>query len=409
MKASPSLRSEPASRPAARRNRLWLILVLGALSAFGPLSLDMYLPALPTLADELGTGASQAQLSLTFCLLGLAAGQLLAGPLSDVHGRKGPLLLGLSVYAVTSLLCVFSPNVWVLIALRFLQGLSGAAGIVLSRAVVRDLYTGSELTRFFSMLMLVNGAAPILAPIFGGQLLKFTSWRGVFVVLCLIGIAMLIAVMAGLPETLAPGKRARGGLGQTLATFRELLGDRMFVGIALSQGLVTAGMFAYIAGSPFVLQVFYGVSEQTFSLIFALNGLGIIAAGQAAGRLAGRLGEEKLLACGLGVAWTGGAGLLLAGVLGAGLGVFLVPLFLVVSSVGIVSTAGTSLALQRYGHAAGSASALLGLLSFIFGGLISPLVGIAGSGTALPMIVLIAAAETAAVLLYLLFVRRRLG
>lgn len=378
-----------------------LILILGALSAFGPLSLDMYLPSLPALARDLGSGTSQAQLSLTFCLLGLAVGQLLAGPLSDVRGRRGPLLISLAVYFAASLACAYSPSIWVFCSLRLVQGLAGAAGIVLSRAVVRDMYTGTELTRCFAMLMLVNGAAPVLAPILGAQLLNWTSWRGIFLILAAIGIIMLASVWLWLPETLPRDRRARGGLPQTLAAFRDLLRDRRFVGLALSQGFMYAAMFAYISGSPFVLQELYKVSPQGFSLMFAVNGLGIILAGQTAGRLAGRVREERLFAAGIAMGLAGGLGLLASVLADAGLAAILCCLFLVVSSIGIASTSGTSLAMEHYGHAAGSASALLGLVSFIAGGIVSPLVGLGGQGTALPMGALIAAAEVGALLCYL--------
>lgn len=402
----PSLAASDGSRSQVRGNRLKLVLILGALSAFGPLSLDMYLPSLPALAEELGAGVSLAQLSLTFCLLGLALGQLLAGPLSDVRGRRGPLLLGVGVYMVSSLLCAFSPNIWVFVGLRFIQGLAGAAGIVLSRAVVRDMYTGSELTRFFAMLMLVNGAAPILAPILGGQLLQWTSWRGVFLVLFVIGIVMLAAVWFGLPESLTRERRSTGGIRNTRSAFRSLAGDRQFVGLALSQGFIYAGMFAYISGSPFVLQDLYKVSAQQFSLIFAVNGLGIIAASQITGRLVGRVNERRLFAYSLGQALTGGILLLAAILSDAGLVLMLPALFLVVSSVGIAATAGTSMAMQKYGHAAGSASALLGLISYIIGGIVSPLAGLGGSGTALPMGLLIGTAEVCAVVCFLVLVRK---
>ncbi|GAB2697569.1 multidrug effflux MFS transporter [Paenibacillus thermoaerophilus] len=388
-----------------RSHRLRLALILGSLSAFGPLSLDMYLPALPAMAGDLHTRASMVQLSLTACLLGLSLGQLFAGPISDVRGRRGPLLAGLAVYALTSLLCMIAPNIETLVALRFVQGAAGAAGIVLSRAIVRDLYSGSEMTRFFSTLMLINGAAPILAPIFGGQLLKFAPWPGVFLALALIGLAMLAAVWSGLPETLPADRRRRGGLRETFGTFRRLAADRLFIGVALTQGLVTAAMFAYISGSPFVLQNVHGVSEQTFSLIFAANGLGIIAAGQLAGRLAGRVPEQRLLLAGLTSAALGGFVLLGVTIAGGGLAFVLPALFLVVASVGMVSAAGTSLAMQRQGRSAGSASALLGVLSFVFGGAVSPLVGLGGSEADLPMAVAIAAAELGAIICYALLVR----
>ncbi|MBJ9989780.1 multidrug effflux MFS transporter [Paenibacillus sp. S28] len=393
-----------ASGPGA--NRVWMIIVLGALSAFGPFSLDMYLPSLPEMAKSMHTTASLTQLSLTSCLIGLAVGQLLAGPISDVRGRRTPLMIGMVVYGVSSLLCAFSPSIELLILLRFIQGIAGSAGIVISRAIVRDMYSGSELTKFFSMLMLVNGAAPILSPILGGQLLQVTSWRGVFIVLTAIGVAMLLAVMLGLPETLAPGNRSSGGTLGTVKTFGKLLRDGKFMGLALSSGFISAAMFAYISGSPFVLQEIYGVSPQMFSVIFATNGLGIIIAGQITGRLAGRVSERKLLVTGITLATIGGVLLLILLAAGAGLAAILPPLFVVVSCVGIVGTAGSSLALQDYGRSAGSASALLGLLSYIFGGIVSPLVGIGGSTSALPMGIVIACADVGAVLCYVLLVRR---
>ncbi|MEK8129137.1 multidrug effflux MFS transporter [Paenibacillus filicis] len=392
--------------PEQSRRRLWTALVLGVLSAFGPLSLDMYLPALPQLAGDLNTSASMAQLSLTACLLGLALGQLIAGPLSDMHGRRKPLLAGLLVFAAASLLCMLVGSPGAFVALRFIQGLAGAAGIVISRAIARDMYVGTELTKFFALLMLVNGAAPILAPILGGQLLEFTSWRGVFLVLAGIGVLTLLAVVLGLPETLPPERRLRGGVRQTVITLGRLVRDRAFMGYALSQGFVTAAMFAYIAGSPFVLQNLYGVSPQGFSLIFAMNGIGIILASQTAGRLAGRIPESRLLVTGLTLAAVSGV-LLLAGLAsGAGLAWILPPLFVAVSCVGLVGTASFPLAMAGQSAAAGSASALLGVLSFIFGGLVAPLVGIAGDSSALPMGIVMAAANLIAILLYVTLIGR---
>ncbi|MFD0677859.1 MULTISPECIES: multidrug effflux MFS transporter [unclassified Paenibacillus] len=387
--------------------RLWMALILGSLAAFGPLSLDMYLPALPLLGNDLHTSASLAQLSLTACLLGLSLGQLLAGPLSDVRGRRIPLLIGLAIYTAASLLCAFTSSIWVLIILRFIQGLAGSAGIVISRAVVRDLYAGTELTKFFSLLMLINGVAPILAPVAGGQLLRFSSWPVVFIVLGLIGLLMFVIVMFGLPETLPAERRLQGGIRNTLSTFRRLISDKSFMGIALSQGLVVAAMFAYISGSPFVIQNIYGATPQMFSLFFAINGLGIIIASQTAGRLVSRIGEMKLLVSGLLIALLGGIMLLIMILAGAGLAAVLPCLFLVVSSVGIVTTAGFSLAMQNQKQAAGSASALLGVLSFIFGGIVAPLVGLGGEGTAVPMGIVIASAEIGAVLCYWTLVRRK--
>ncbi|RKP50022.1 Bcr/CflA family efflux MFS transporter [Cohnella endophytica] len=385
----------------------WIVILLGSLSAFGPLSLDLYLPALPKLADNLHTSSSYAQLSLTACMIGLSVGQLFAGALSDFRGRRSPLLIGLFIYAIASVLCAFSPSIEVLVALRFVQGLAGSAGIVISRAVVRDMYSGPELTKFFAMLMLVNGAAPILSPVVGGQLLKTMPWEGLFIVLAGWGALTLFAVLFGLPETLPVHKRMTGGLRQTLSTFRKLIGDRTFMGYALAQALITAAMFAYIAGSPFVLQNIYGVSPQMFSLFFAINGLGIIIAGQVTGRLASRVGEKKLFLCGLSIASVGGTMLLLMIMLSASLAAILIPLFFVVASVGIVGSTGFSLAMRNHGHAAGSASALLGLLAFLLGGVLAPVVGIAGGENALPMGIIIASTDIGALVCYFVMIRRK--
>jgi DHA1 family bicyclomycin/chloramphenicol resistance-like MFS transporter len=391
---------------AKKTNLIWLIFLLGSLSAFGPLSLDLYLPALPELAENLNTSSSYAQLSLTACMVGLSVGQLFAGALSDIHGRRLPLLIGLAIYAAASVLCAFSPSIEVLVALRFIQGLAGSAGIVISRAIVRDMYSGPELTKFFAMLMLVNGAAPIFSPVVGGQLLKVTPWEGLFIVLAGWGVLTLLAVLFGLPETLSANKRMTGGLRETVSTFRSLLRDRSFMGYALAQALVSAAMFAYIAGSPFVLQNIYGVSPQMFSVFFAINGCGIILAGQLTGRLASRVGEKKLFRTGLAIAAVSGSLLLAMIAASAGLVALLIPLFFVVSSVGIVSTTGFSLAMREHGHAAGSASALLGLLSFLLGGALAPIVGIAGSANALPMGIIIAVTDIGAILCYFVMIRR---
>lgn len=398
-----------SSPPISKSFRLWMAIVLGALSVFGPLSIDMYLPSLPSLAKELHTSASLAQLSLTACLLGLSLGQLLAGSQSDIRGRRFPLLIGLVLYAFSSLLCALSPSIGVLILLRFIQGLAGAAGIVISRAVVRDLYSGTELMKFFALLMLVNGLGPILAPIVGAQLLQITTWRGVFLVLSIVGLAILLAVFFGLPETLPVERRSQAGMLNTLSTYRTLLSDRVFMGYALPQGLVMAAMFAYISGSPFVIQDIYGASPQLFSVFFAINGLGIIIAGQITGKLAGRINGVKLYVSGLILASLGGISLLSVILLGIGLKGILPSLFVVVSSVGVVTTAGSSLAMENYGHSAGSASALLGLLSFIFGAIIAPLVGLGGSNTAIPMGLVIAAVEISSFLFYVILRKQKRG
>ncbi|WP_239156909.1 multidrug effflux MFS transporter [Actinocatenispora thailandica] len=394
-----ALRGEP-------RIPIRMILILGGLSAFAPLSIDMYLPALPRLTSQLSTSAAAAQLSLTACLVGLAAGQLLAGPLSDVLGRRRPLLVGLVCYTVASVLCAFAPNVWALVALRLVQGLSGAAGVVLSRAVVRDLRSGTGAAKLFATLMLVNGIAPVLAPTIGGQLLRFTSWRGVFAVLTVIGAGLLCAVLAGLPETHPADRRRAGGLAATGRAFRVLLADRGFLGLALAAGCVSGAMFAYISGSSFVLQDVYGMSAQLFALVFGANAVGIVAAGQLSARLVGRLGPAALLRTGAYLCAGGGLLLVVAVSSGAGLPLVLPALFAVVASVGLVSPNATSLALAEHGHIAGSASAVLGVLQFVVGGAVAPLVGLAGTGTPVPMAVVIVALALAAVALLHTLARR---
>lgn len=393
---------------SSRRRRLLFVLVLGSLTAFGPLSIDMYLPGLPAMAHSLHASASAAQLTLTACLVGLALGQLLAGPLSDRLGRRRPVLLGVAAYSAASLLCAVAPSVHVFTGLRLVQGLAGAAGIVISRAAVRDMYSGVAAARFFSILMLVNGLAPILAPVIGGQLLKVTSWRGVFVTLAAIGGALFVAAFAGLPETLPPERRRSDGLRATLATMRALCRDTVFVGYALTCGLSFAAMFCYIAGSPFVLEDIYGVSPQVFSAVFAANACGIVAASQLNHRLLARYSPRTLLRVAL-LAGAGAGVVLLTLVLIGGLGVWAVilPLFVVVSSVGIVMPNSTALALTDHPDTAGSASALLGTLQFMIGALVAPLVGVAGKDTAVPMALMIALLGVGALVAMGALTRRR--
>lgn len=390
----------------SKKQRLQLAVILGAIATIGPLSIDMYLPALPALSIHFATSPAMVQLSLTFFLLGLASGQLVAGPLSDVHGRRVPLFIGMVIYAVSSLLCAFSPSIGLLVFLRFIQGLAGSVGVVISRAAVRDMYSGSELTKFFSLLMIVNGLGPIFAPVIGGQLLRVTTWQGVFIVLFVFGLLFAVIILLRLPETLPKERRIKSGLKGTLLTFRILLGNAKFMGYALSQGFVTAAMFAYISGSSFVLQIIYGVSPQMYSLIFAVNGLGIIISGQIAGRLSARVGERKLLISGLLLCTSGGVLLLITLLAGGGLLPILVCLFAVVSSVGLVSTTSFSLAMQDQGETAGSASALLGLLPLLLGSCAAPLVGLGGSDSAVPMAVVIAGAGILSILSYLLLCKR---
>ncbi|MFD3418587.1 multidrug effflux MFS transporter [Streptomyces decoyicus] len=379
----------PAARAASRRTGLLVTLVLGGLTAVPPLSMDMYLPALPQVTAALHSPAATVQLTLTTCLAGMALGQMIVGPMSDKWGRRRPLLAGMVIYILATALCAIAPTTELLIAFRLLQGLAGAAGIVIARAVVRDLYDGVAMARFFSTLMLISGVAPVVAPLIGGQILQITDWRGVFVVLTAVGVALTLLVWRRLDETLPPEGRHSGGLGQTLRTMRDLLADRAFSGYLLVGAFAFAALFAYISASPFVIQEIYGASPQVFSLLFGINSVGLVLVGQFNGKvLVGRVGLDKVLGTGLAVIALAAAGLLLmsSGVFGR---VGLVPvaagLFVLMAAMGLVMPSTNTLALLRTRHAAGSASALLGTSTFLLGSVASPLVGIAGERTALPM------------------------
>jgi len=393
----------PAAPPAPGRGepparRAHMVVILGALSAFGPLSIDMYLPGLPSLGATLDAPAWAVQLTLTACLAGLALGQVVAGPLSDRFGRRTPLLIGVSAYAAASLLCALAPTILALVVLRFAQGIAGAAGIVIARAIVRDMHSGVAAARYFSLLMLVNGLAPILAPIIGGQVLRVTTWRGVFVLLAGIGVVLVAAAAAGLRETLAPEDRHPGGVAETVRTFHRLLGDRVFLGYALACGLAFGAMFAYISGSPFVLQDIYGASPQAFSVLFAANALGIVGASQANRALLHRFAPHAILRAALVAQASAGVALLAVVLAGAGVWGIVPLLFVVVASLGLVLPNATALALAGHPRVAGSASGLLGVLQFIVGAAAAPLVGVAGTGTAVPMATVIAVLAVGAVL-----------
>ncbi|MGW3306253.1 multidrug effflux MFS transporter [Streptomyces sp. NPDC001073] len=376
---------------ATRRAGLLVVLVLGGLTATPPLAMDMYLPSLPEVTRSLHAPAATVQLTLTACLAGMALGQLAVGPMSDKWGRRRPLLTGLAIYIVATALCAIAPNVESLIAFRLAQGLAGAAGIVIARAVVRDLYDGVAMARFFSTLMLVSGVAPIVAPLVGGQILRVTDWRGVFVVLTAVGILLTALVWRRLPETLAPADRHAGGTAEALRSMRALLTDLPFTGYMLTGGFAFAALFAYISASPFVIQEIYGASPQTFSLLFGVNSVGLVVVGQINGKLlVGRVSMDKVLAAGLAVVVLASTALLLmaTGVFGeVGLVPVAAALFVLMSAMGVTMPNAQTLALMRTRHSAGSASALLGTSSFLIGAVASPLVGIAGEHTAVPMAV----------------------
>ncbi|MEU3848211.1 multidrug effflux MFS transporter [Streptomyces sp. NPDC029554] len=390
----------PPDLASHRRAGLLVTFLLGSLTAVPPLAMDMYLPSLPEVTRSLHAPAATVQLTLTACLAGMALGQLVVGPMSDRWGRRRPLLAGLAVFVVATVLCALAPTVELLVAFRLAQGLAGAAAIVIARAVVRDLYDGMAMARFFSTLMLISGVAPIVAPLIGGQVLRVTDWRGVFVVLTAVGVLIGVLVWTKLPETLPPAERHSGGVGEALRAMRTLLADRSFTGYMLTGGFAFAALFAYISASPFVIQEIHGASPQTFSLLFGLNSIGLVVVGQINGKvLVGRVSLDKVLGVGLAIVITAATALLLMslGVFGeVGLAPVAVALFVLMSAMGITLPNTQALALMRVRHAAGSASALLGTSSFLIGAIASPLVGVAGEDTALPMAVVQLAAALVA-------------
>ncbi|ALC91546.1 MFS transporter [Bacillus sp. FJAT-18017] len=388
------------------KKRLQLAILLGSLGILGPFTIDTYLPSFPTIVKDFDTTASLVQISLTSCLLGLGLGQLVIGPLSDVKGRRKPLLFFLGLYILASLACSFSPNIYFLIAARFMQGFAASGGIVISRAIVRDLYSGKELTKFFTLMVLVGNLGPIIAPIAGGAILAFNDWHWVFVALACIGAILIFTVSFKLKETLPTEKRVPSNLPYVLGNFRTLFKNKEFMGYSLTSGFITAGIFAYVSGIPFVYQNVYGVSPQQFSLLFGVNGLALIIGSQLVGRMTDTISERTFLQIGLSLANVSGLWLLIALLLNAPLIGVAIPVFFFLTSISMIGTTSFTLAIQSQGHMAGSASALLGVLPFVMGSLSAPLVGIGGAYTGVPMAAVIFGASVLAFLCYSIMVRR---
>jgi DHA1 family bicyclomycin/chloramphenicol resistance-like MFS transporter len=357
----------------------------------------MYLPAFPDISRDLHADASQVQLTLTACLIGISLGQLLFGPISDRVGRRPPLLTGLAAFVASSVACAFAPNIYMLGAFRLVQGLGGAAGIVISRSIVRDLHSGVALVRFFSTLMLMTGLGPVLAPQIGSATLVFATWRGVFLVLAGFGLLLLVTAWWRVPETLAPDRRASGSVWSTMTVMGSVARDRVFLGYALACGLGVGATFAYIAGSSFVLQNVYGLSPELYGLVFALIAGGLIAGSQLNGRWTSRYGPSALLTGGL-ITMAAAGGLLVAVVVSGALGlVGVIPsMVLLTFGWGFVGPSSLGLAMHRYPQSAGAASALLGSFQFIIGSAIAPLAGAGGTADALPMALLMLTLPVAA-------------
>jgi DHA1 family bicyclomycin/chloramphenicol resistance-like MFS transporter len=368
---------------------LRIILILGALSAFGPLAIDFYLPGFPAMAIYFGTDEKHIQLTLAAYFLGLSLGQLAYGPVADRFGRRIPLLVGVSLFTLASLACAFAPNLEWLIGARFVQALGGCAGMVLARAIVSDKCNAVESAKVFSQLMLVMGLAPILAPMLGGVLVNGAGWQAIFLCLTVFSALCLTAVAIGLPESM-PADHPRQPLSGALRQYANLFKDRVFIGHALTGGIAMAGMFSYIAGSPFVFIKLYGVPAEHYGWLFGTNAAGFILVAQVNARMLRKFGPAWLLSRAVWVYLA--AGLIVLGISllrTEQLWPLLVPLFVCLASLGCIIPNASACAMNGQGRRAGSASALMGFLQFSVAAGAASLVGVLHDGTATPMTMVI--------------------
>lgn len=378
----------------------WLIL-LGALTAVGSLSVDMYLPSFPAIVAELHTDAGAVQRTLAMFFIGLGLGQLVYGPLSDRFGRRPPLLAGMALYTVASLICAWAPTIYALQWGRLLQALGGCAGIIIPRATIRDRCDAASSARALSLVMLVMGAAPILAPQLGSWVLAWFSWRAIFGMLVLFGAGCLVAIYFGMEETVDRSSAPRLNLRSIVRNYRELLCDRQFLTFTLCGGCASAGMFAYIAGSPFVLMQVYGISAHLYGWVFGANAVGLVVGSQINARLLGRYSPRRILARTVYIPLLAGAVLLALRMHDiAGLPILLPALFLVVGSLGFITPNSTALVLQHQGKRAGAATALMGSLQLGLASLSSAAISAWQLQSELPLALVIAVCGAGAVLMH---------
>jgi DHA1 family bicyclomycin/chloramphenicol resistance-like MFS transporter len=391
--------SAPDTPDGFRRmlSRTRMIWILGPLTAFGPISTDMYLPAFPALMRDLNADVASVQATLSAFLAGLAGGQLIYGPLSDRLGRRGPLIFGLALYVIAAVACALSPNIESLWFARFAQAIGACAVAVTARAIVRDQYSGAEGARFFSALMLFMGTAPIVGPLIGAFLVTKFSWRAIFWLLAAYSTATLLAVLFGLPETLPKERRSRGGILHALESYVILLKDRRFLAPTLAANCIFAGLFAFIALGPFIMIDLYGFSPEAFGMLFSILACSFLLASQLNARLVVRIGPVRMLRASLIVFFVASFVLLFNVWSGfGGLAGFIAPLFFCFSVVGIAPTNALALAQEHYPHAAGSATALFGSFQFGIGAIVGSLTGLIYNGTPVPMAVLFAIAAVIA-------------
>lgn len=376
-------------RPSAK-----FVLMVGAMAAVPAATMDMYLPSLPVLATDLDTTETLVKATITGVLIGGAVGQLLIGPLSDRYGRRRPVVIGLAIHVVASVLCALVSGIAPLIALRVVQGIGNAAAATTAMAVIRDRYYGATASAILSRLMLVIGVIPLLAPTVGSAVAGVAGWRGVFIVLALFGLVMIFGVWRFLPETLPPSRRAPSlGLGQTLGSYRELLRDRRFMAYAVMPGLGMAAIMSYVAGSPFVLQGVYGLDEQRFALVFAIVGIGLVIGSQVNATLVRRFEPLQIMRVAVPTVVLVGVGLLVVSLTDAGGLVGLVAmLWLFLGINAVVPPNASALAMSRHGERAGAAAAVIGSMQSGIAGVVSPLVGLVGQGAAAMAVVMLGVA-----------------
>ena len=376
-----------------------LIIFLGLLTAVTPLATDMYLPSLPIMPGELQTSASNIQLTIGIMTIGIAFGQLFAGPISDVLGRKKPLIIGNLLCVIATMICAYAPTIEVLLLGRFLQGVTGSFGVVISKAIARDHASGPALIKLLASLMMVNGLAPVIAPLLGGQILIYETWRSIFIVLA--GFSLLLLIGSFLfTESLPPAQRVEGGLQKAIHNYKTLLQDKAFLGQCGIQYFAFGAFFCYISGSSFVYQNIFHLNAQQFSYIFGINSCGIILASMISSRLSNVIKDYQLLQFSLSVLCIGSILFLSAMLLNMPFLVVTMILFFTVGMVSLFGAASFSMAMAEYGHLAGSASALLGFFSMVSAGIVSPIVGIAGSHTAIPMGITMTVCSAIALLCY---------
>src|SRR5215510_744197 len=386
-----------------------LIVLLGALTAFAPLSIDMYLPALPTIGAAFGAEPGHVQLSLASFFLGLATGQAFYGPISDRFGRKRPLYAGLFLFVLASAGCAVAASIDMLIVLRFFQALGACSGQVIARAIVRDLFEPRESARVFSLLLLVLGVSPIFAPLVGGQIIGWFEWRVLFWVIAVLGLLGLLGVIFRVPETHRRENTRSLQLKRVLAVYSDLISDRTFIGYAVTGGLAMAGLYTYIVATPFVFIDLFHVPANRFGVFFGVNAVGLIAASQVNVRLIRRYETEAIIRKVLIIEVTSGILLLVGTALHLiGLAGTAVLLFVYISSVGCLFPNTTALAMAEHGNKAGSASALIGTLQFSLAAIAASVVGALNNGSALPMAAVIASCGAAAFVFYHSLVRDRI-